>query len=107
MSSFTGTWDVVHSPDFGDDYLHMEGSPYVRLNEEGKHVTGEYHLGLQCGDIYGHLESEARMIFSFEGIDEMEEVSGAGRAAVEGDRMTFELLYHEGDDCAFECRRHT
>ncbi len=105
MPGFTGTWDVVHSPDFGDDYLRMEGSPYVRLSQEGRRVTGEYHLGLQQGDIYGRLEGETRMLFSFEGTDEMDEVSGAGRATVEGDRMVFELLYHQGDDYAFECKR--
>ena len=34
IMSFTGTWDVVSSPDF-DDYLHMEVAPYVKLRQEG------------------------------------------------------------------------
>ena len=29
--NFTGTWDVVSSPDFDDDYLRMEVAPHVRL----------------------------------------------------------------------------
>jgi hypothetical protein len=29
--NFTGTWDVVSSPDFDDDYLRMEVTPHVRL----------------------------------------------------------------------------
>jgi hypothetical protein len=28
--NFTGTWDVVSSPDFDDDYLRMEVAPHVR-----------------------------------------------------------------------------
>jgi hypothetical protein len=35
IMSFTGTWDVVSSPDFDDGYLHMEVAPYVRLRQEG------------------------------------------------------------------------
>jgi len=29
--NFTGIWDVVSSPDFDDDYLRMEVSPYVKI----------------------------------------------------------------------------
>ncbi len=107
MSSFTGTWDVVCSPDFDDDYLHMEGRPYVKLSQEGKRVAGEHHLGLQTGNIDGRLESERRVIFSFEGMDEMDPVDGAGTATIEGDRMVFTLMYHQGDDYTFECKRHS
>jgi hypothetical protein len=28
---FTGTWDVVSSPDFDDEYLRLGGAPYVKL----------------------------------------------------------------------------
>ena len=26
-----GTWDIVSSPDFDDDYVNEEGAPYVEL----------------------------------------------------------------------------
>ncbi len=104
--SFTGEWDVVASPDFGDDYLRMEVEPYIRLEQQGKQVTGEYHVGLQQGDIDGRLQDDAHAVFSFEGMDEMDEVSGAGTITLNGDRLTFTLLYHQGDDFTFECERH-
>ena len=103
--SFTGEWDVIASPDFADDYLHMEVDPYITLEQQGKQVTGEYHVGLQQGDIDGRLPDDTHVVFSFEGMDEMEEVDGAGTITLNGDRLTFTLMYHEGDDFTFECER--
>ena len=98
-----GIWDVVSSPDFDDDYLRMEVSPYVTLRRVGERIEGEYHIGLQSGDIDGRLEADGRVLFSFEGMDEMDEVSGAGAITPAGDRLIFTLMYHDGDDFAFEC----
>jgi hypothetical protein len=95
----------VSSPDFDDDYLRMEVEPYVKLRQAGDRVDGEYHIGLQTGEIDGRLQGENQLLFSFEGSDEMEQVSGAGRATIEGNRLTFTLMYHRGDDFTFECER--
>jgi len=102
---FTGTWQVVSSPDFDYDYLCMETTPYIKLRQAGDRIDGEYHIGLQTGIIDGRLQSENQMIFSFDGMDEMDPVSGAGVAVIEGDRLTFTLMYHLGDDFTFECQR--
>lgn len=102
---FTGTWDVVSSPDFDDEYLAMDVKPYVRLREEGRRVVGDYQVGLQTGQIDGRREGPDRVMFSFEGMDEMEETSGAGTLTLKGDHLTFVLMYHQGDDFTFECER--
>src|SRR5438128_10683608 len=105
--SFTGTWDIVSSPDFDDDYLQMEGAPYVEFHKEEGRVVGEYQFGVSNGDIDGRPEGENRVAFSFEGMDEMDEVNGRGTAILEGDRLTFTLMYHQGDDYTFECKRRS
>ncbi|MDA8218650.1 MAG: hypothetical protein M0Z94_13645 [Dehalococcoidales bacterium] len=102
---FTGTWDVVSSPDFDDDYLSMEVAPYVRLRQEGDEVVGDYQVGLQTGDLDGRLEGADRVVFSFEGMDELDPVNGAGTLTLKGDHLTFVLMYHQGDDFTFECKR--
>lgn len=102
--NFTGTWDVVSSPDFDDDYLHMEVAPYVRLRQEGNRVEGKYHLGLQSGDLDGRLEDD-RIVFRFEGMDEMDPVDGTGSATLVGDQLIFVLSYGPGDEYTFECQR--
>ncbi len=64
---FTGTWRVVSSPDFDDDTLNMECEPYVRLRQEGRcRVGGEYHIGLQTGQVDGRPDGD-RLVFSFAG----------------------------------------
>jgi hypothetical protein len=44
-------------------------------------------------------------LLSFEGMDELEEMNGAGMATINGNRLTFELRYHQGDEYTFECGR--
>ena len=70
--NFAGTWDIVSSPDFDDEYMSEEVSPYVKLQQSGNNISGEYHVGYQQGDIDGRIEGEQRVVFSFEGMDEMD-----------------------------------
>lgn len=105
--SVTGTWRIVSSPDFDDDYLRMEVEPYVELTQSGSHVSGSYHVGLQQGDINGRIEGESRVSFSFEGMDEMDEVHGRGELRIERAQAHFVLAYHQGDTFTFICERPT
>jgi hypothetical protein len=98
----TGTWHVVSSPDFDDDYLYMETTPYVRLQQDGAEVSGEFHIGLITGSLFGRMEGN-RILFSFEGMDEMEPVNGAGIITLQEGRLIFQLLLHLGDEFTFEC----
>jgi hypothetical protein len=101
----TGTWDVVSSPDFDDDYLHLEVEPYVKLYRVGNRIEGEYHLGLQYGDLDGQMKGDNRAVFRFEGMDEMDPVDGTATAKLGGDRLIFVLSYGPGDEYTFECER--
>ena len=103
--SFAGRWEIVSSTDFDDDYLQEEVTPYITLKQAGKRITGNYHVGLQQGGIDGRLQSTKSVFFSFEGMDEHHEVNGAGTLTLHGDRLTFVLMYHQGDDYTFECER--
>src|SRR5712692_9084136 len=89
LMTFTGTWSVVESPDFDEEYLRMETAPYVTLRQSGDQVSGEYHIGLQSGDLDGRVQTPNQIAFSFEGMDEMDEVNGRGTAKLEGERLTF------------------
>ncbi|MCI0664057.1 MAG: hypothetical protein L0220_23625, partial [Acidobacteria bacterium] len=68
---------------------------------------GEYHVGLQSGEIDGRLQSEHRIIFSFAGMDEMDEVNGAGTITMNRDSLIFTLMYHQDDDYTFVCERES
>jgi hypothetical protein len=103
---FSRTWLVVSSPDLDEDYLQgqPEGKPHVKLRQRGRSVQGEYQIGLLSGDIDGRLHGD-QVLFSFAGMDEMEEVNGSGIASVAGDRLTLTLKYHMGDEFTFECEK--
>jgi hypothetical protein len=42
-------------------------------------------------------------LFSFEAMDEMDPISGAGTVTLQDDRLIFRLLIHFGDEFTFEC----
>ncbi len=101
---FTGTWAVVSSPDFDDEYLRADGASYVTLRQNGDFVKGEYRIGVMCGTIDGGAHSDF-VDFHFVGNDEMEDAFGEGEATLEGDRLTFELWQYRGDEYTFVCER--
>jgi hypothetical protein len=103
--SITGTWAIHSSADFDDDYLHMERPAYVTLRREGDCIAGDFQVGLQSGTIDGRERPDGSVFFSFEGMDEMDDVNGAGTATVSGDQLTFTLKYHQGDEYTFEAKR--
>jgi hypothetical protein len=100
-----GTWEVVSSPDFDDDVLEEDGPPYVTLRRSGDRLVGEYQIGLQSGDLDGRQQGDGSLIFTFEGMDEMDAVHGAATASLDGDRLILTLLYHQGDDYTYVCER--
>jgi hypothetical protein len=99
-----GTWIVVSSPDFDDDYLRMETIPYVELERDEDEVKGDFQVGLIVGSLWGVVAGD-RVRFSFEGMDEMDPVNGAGTIVGEDEQITFTLEFQDGDAFAFECVR--
>ena len=103
--SFTGTWHVVSSPDLHDEYLRTEVEPYIKLRQTGNRVEGEYGIGFQTGHIEGRLQSENQLFFNYSSTGKVKQAGGAGKATVEGDRLTFTLIHPKGDEFTFECKR--
>lgn len=101
---FTGTWNVVSSRDFDDEYLRLDGAPYVTLRQNSDFVKGEYSIGVMYGTINGGAHSDF-IDFSFSGADEDEEAFGEGEATLDGERLILELWHYNGDEFAFHCER--
>ncbi len=100
---FSGTYHVVSSPHFDDEYLGLTGTPYVTLRQdETGRIEGEYEIGVQSGTLIGHAYSDF-IDFTFGGNDEMEDPFG--EATLVGDRLTSELWHYHGDGYTFECER--
>ena len=65
-----GTWEIVSSADFDDEYLNEQGTPYVRLHQDRDRIVGEYHIGVQNGSLDGRPQPDGSILLSFEGMDE-------------------------------------
>jgi len=104
-NAIEGFWRVVSSPDFDRDYLELETDPFVRV-WRGTHLdfTGEFHIGLIHGELAGRVDGK-RVLFSFEGADEMDPVHGAGTLTLREKRLELRLLFHYGDEFTFLCER--
>jgi len=98
----SGTWIVVSSPDFDEDYLYMDGTPYVTLEQDGMEIGGEFQVGLISGSISGRWERNL-ILFSFEGMDELDPVCGAGTIMLNREAMILRLMFHQGDVFTFTC----
>jgi hypothetical protein len=98
----TGTWRVISSPDFDDDYLYMETTPILTLRQQDTDVSGDFYIGLIAGSLGGRLDGGC-VLFSFEAMDEMDPINGAGTITLQDDRLILKLLIHFGDEFIFEC----
>lgn len=101
---FSGTWYVVSSPHFDNEYLHLMGTPYVTLRQDGDFVKGEYSIGVMSGTINGGAHEDF-IDFDFWSNDEMKEAFGEGEATLEGERLIFELWHYHGDEYIFVYER--
>ena len=62
---------------------------------------------MSSGTLDGRPQRDGAVLFSFEGMDEMDEVHGAGIARLQDGRLVFTLMCHQGDDCTFEAGRRS
>ncbi|GEM_PF-4980529 len=72
---------MVETPDLAEDYLDLSDDPHVMLKvKERGSVLGTYQFGAQSGELDGRLEVPAegnlRLVFTFEGNDELDPVNG-------------------------------
>ena len=103
-AAFEGDWLVISSPDFDQEYLKTTIPPYVCIKADGYSFFGTFKIALTNGDFAGRLDGE-RVLFSFEAMDELEPVHGAGIILLQDDLLIFKLLYYAGDEWTFICKR--
>ena len=109
-SEFAGKWRVIEAVDMADDYLSLSPDPHLLINvDEKNEVTGSYEFGAQDGFILGRFERDKeeslRLIFSFEGCDEGDQVNGFGTFCFESEYSFLLMMhYHMGDTYSFRCQ---
>lgn len=103
---FAGTWHIIDMELWDSDYFNMEVQAYVEIRPNG---LGYLHFGLVQGGIDGEVERvgrQERFLFSFEGMDETEPITGVGWLSLEDkDSLTGKFKLHLGDSSTFTARR--
>jgi hypothetical protein len=99
-----GRWRIVEADIWDHQYLDLCGPATIVIRANG---CGEIAFGaLQAGlDIE---YSRASVGFTWEGFDEMDEVSGDGSAELLDDgSIEIEFAYHNGDEAVLKAKRET
>lgn len=99
-----GRWRIVQADIWDRDHLDLCGPAMIKITRQGR---GDIALGaLQAG-----LEieySRSSIDFTWQGFEEMDEVSGDGSAELlEDGSIKIEFVYHNGDEAILKATRHT
>jgi hypothetical protein len=100
--SLIGKWRITEMGLWDNDYLDMLERADIRFQRNG---LGEFKFGcVACGIDCGFSADDAE--FTFQGHDEMEEVSGSGWAKLNDDgTLSGEISFHLGDESTFKARK--
>jgi hypothetical protein len=97
-----GRWRIVEADIWDRDYLDLCGPAAITITDHGH---GEIAFGaLQAGLDLEY--SRSSIGFTWEGFDEMDEVSGDGSADLLDDGMIeIEFAYRNGDEAVLKAKR--
>jgi hypothetical protein len=96
-----GKWRIIEMDLWDAAYIDMLGPGHIQLDRIGGSMEfGAVQIGLDC-----HYGTDS-VHFTFQGHDEMTEVSGDGDADIEPNgTLTGEIRFHLGDEASFTARR--
>ncbi len=104
--AFIGNWHIYEMELWDEDYFNMEVQAYVEVRSDN---LGNFQFGLVSGYLDGYIEDEpetGRFVFTWEGQDEMDPMTGSGWMKLEGKNKVKGLIkLHLGDRSGFKARR--
>ncbi len=104
--AFVGIWHIYEMELWDEDYFNMEVQAYVEVRPDN---LGNFQFGLVSGYLDGYLEDELpkeRFVFTWEGQDEMDPMTGSGWMRLQGESEVKGLIkLHLGDRSGFKARR--
>ncbi len=97
-----GKWRILEADLWDRDYLDLLEPAHILFEDNGH---GEFIFGCVNGGLY--CEYSRRMIyFTWQGCDEMDDVSGDGTAELEDDgSLEIEIRFHLGDEATLKAAK--
>ena len=103
---FMGTWHIYKMELWDEDYLNMEVQAYIEVRSDN---LGNFQFGLVSGYLDGYIEvvsGKERFVFTWEGQDEMDPVTGSGWMKLKSEDEVVGLIkLHLEDRSGFSARR--
>ena len=116
---FVGKWRITGMELWDDDYVNMERRAFIEIEPDNQ---GSFEFALVRGELDGYLENfEAEtpdgsrdstqtasetVMFTWEGFDELDEVSGSGWMRLTSANLAVgRIQFHAGDRSTFTARR--
>ena len=100
--ALVGKWRIIGADLWDRDYLDLVEPAQITFagNGHGDFAFGCVNSGLDC-------EYSRRIIFfTWQGFDEMDEVSGDGSAELDDDgALEIEIRFHSGDEAILKARK--
>jgi hypothetical protein len=106
-SPFVGRWRILSMTGWGQDFVDAEVEGFFEFDAQG---AGEFQFGYVRGDIGYQLterDGQPAIEGTWEGMDEMDPVTGRGWAVLEGDELHGLIFFHQGDNSGFVAKRAT
>ncbi len=100
-NSYIGKWRIVWMDTWAQDYVDMEVPGYFAFEKKG---LGDFQFGLVQGGMDWKVQDE-RLEFSWDGVDEGNQITGRGWAEIEAGELHGHIFIHFGDDSAFRAIR--
>jgi hypothetical protein len=103
---FIGTWHIYAMEMWDADYFNMQVQAFIQIRPEN---LGSFQFGLVSGGLDGQIEhagGKQRFVFTWEGSDEMDPVTGSGWIQLKReDELLGSIRIHLGDRSKFRARR--
>ena len=102
---FAGRWRITSMTEWDNDFIDAEVPGYFNFAKDG---LGGFQFGyVRCDIDWRETDRDgaAAVDFSFEGMDEMEQCSGRGRATISGDTLDGMIYFHRGDESGFTAKK--
>ena len=103
---FVGVWHIYAMEMWDASYFNMERQAFIQIRAEN---LGDFQFGLVAAGLHGRIEGtppRQRFVFTWEGIDEMNAVTGSGRLRLtDGGELRGSIQFHLGDRSRFRARR--
>ena len=97
-----GKWHIIEADLWDRDYLDLVEPAHITFQDNGH---GKFAFGCVKGDLDGEY-SRRIIFFTWQGFDEMDEVSGDGSAKLDDDgSLEIEIRFHLGDEAILKARK--